>query len=74
VVRLDNINASSMTFSITSYVRSPRDVGAVKSDILFDILARLRTANLPLSTPQSMVVRTLGPLGEDSPAAPSQAG
>ena len=74
VVRLDNINASSMTFSITSYVRSPRDVTAVKSDILFDILARLRTANLPLSTPQSMVVRTLGPLGEDSPAAPSQAG
>ena len=73
VVRLDNINASSMTFSITSYVRSPRDVTAVKSDLLFDILARLREAQLPLSTPQSMVVRTLGPLGEDSPAAPSQA-
>ena len=72
VVRLDNINASSMTFSITSYVRSPRDVGAVKSDVLFDILARLREAQLPLSTPQNMVVRTLGPLGEDSPAAPSQ--
>ncbi|WP_426661179.1 DUF3772 domain-containing protein [Rhodanobacter aciditrophus] len=73
VVRLDNVNASSMTFSITSYVRSPRDVGAVKSDILFDILARLREAQLPLSTPQSMVVRTLGPLGEDSPAVPFQA-
>jgi small-conductance mechanosensitive channel len=71
---LDNINASSMTFSITSYVRSPRDVTAVKSEILFDILARLRAANLPLSTPTSMVVRTLGPLGEDSPAAPSQGG
>jgi len=73
VVRLDNINASSMTFSITSYVHSPRDVGSVKSDILFDILQRLREAQLPLSTPQSMVVRTLGPLGEDSPAAPFQA-
>jgi small-conductance mechanosensitive channel len=73
VVRLDNINASSMTFSITSYVRSPRDVTAVKSDILFDILQRLREAQLPLSSPQSMVVRTLGPLGEDSPAAPFQA-
>ncbi|MBD8879595.1 mechanosensitive ion channel family protein [Rhodanobacter sp. 7MK24] len=71
VVRLDNINASSMTFSITSYVRSPRDVAAVKSDMLFEILARLRTENLPLSTPTSMVVRNLGPLGEDSPAAPS---
>ncbi|MBD8898159.1 DUF3772 domain-containing protein [Rhodanobacter sp. DHG33] len=77
VVRLDKIDASSMTFSITSYVRSPRDVTAVKSDMLFDILARLRTANLPLSTPTSMVVRNLGPLpplGEDSPAAPSQPG
>lgn len=73
VVRLDNINASSMTFSIISYVRSPRDVTAVKSDILFDILGRLRAANLPLSTPTSMVVRNLGPLlGEDSPAAPVQ--
>ena len=72
LVRLDNINASSMTFSMTSYVRSPRDVGAVKSDILFDILARLRAASLPLSTPTSMVVRNLGPLGEDSPAAPFQ--
>lgn len=71
VARLDNINASSMTFSITSYVRSPRDVAAVKSDILFDILGRLRAANLPLSTPTSMVVRNLGPLGEDSPAAPT---
>jgi len=71
LVRLDNINASSMTFSMTSYVRSPRDVGAVKSDILFDILGRLRAANLPLSTPTSMVVRNLGPLGEDSPAAPT---
>ena len=71
-VRLDKIDASAMTFSITSYVRSPRDVTSVKSDILFDILARLRAANLPLSTPTSMVVRNLGPLGEDSPAAPSQ--
>lgn len=72
LVRLDNINASSMTFSVTSYVHSPRDVGAVKSDILFDILARLRAANLPLSTPTSMVVRNLGPLGEDSPVVPAQ--
>ena len=72
VVRLDKIDASSMTFSIIAYVHSPRDVAGVKSDILFDILARLRAASLPLSTPTSMVVRNLGPLGEDSQAAPSQ--
>jgi potassium-dependent mechanosensitive channel len=72
VVRLDDINTSSMNFTATAYVRSPRDASAVKSDILFDILERLRAAQLPLSSPQSMVVRTLGPLGEDSPAAPFQ--
>jgi potassium-dependent mechanosensitive channel len=72
VVRLDDINSSSMNFTATAYVRSPRDASAVKSDILFDILERLRAAQLPLSSPQSMVLRTLGPLGEDSPAAPSQ--
>lgn len=71
-VRLDDINTSAMNFTATAYVRSPRDASAVKSDILFDILERLRAAQLPLSSPQSMVVRTLGPLGEDSPAAPFQ--
>ncbi len=59
-----------MTFTGVAYVRSPRDASAVKSDLLFDILARLAKAQLPLSTPQSMIVRNLGPLGEDSPAAP----
>lgn len=64
LVRLDDINASAMTFSIVAYVRSPRDVSGVKSDLLFDILKRLDAANLPLSTPQSMLVRTLRDDGE----------
>jgi potassium-dependent mechanosensitive channel len=69
-VRLDDVTSSAMTFSGVAYVRSPRDASAVKSDLLFDMLARLEKAQLPLSTPQSMIVRNLGPLGEDSPAAP----
>ncbi|GLQ96620.1 DUF3772 domain-containing protein [Dyella mobilis] len=69
-VRLDDVTGSAMTFSGVAYVRSPRDASAVKSDLLFDLLARLEKAQLPLSTPQSMIVRNLGPLGEDSPAAP----
>ena len=71
-VRLDDVTSSAMNFSGVAYVRSPRDASAVKSDLLFDMLARLEKAQLPLSTPQSMIVRNLGPLGEDSPVAPEQ--
>ncbi|MDO1529739.1 DUF3772 domain-containing protein [Fulvimonas sp. R45] len=73
MVRLDEIVAGSMNFSAVAYVHSPRDVAGVRSDLLFDILRRFADAGLPLSTPQSMVVRTLGPLGEDSPAVPQPA-
>jgi potassium-dependent mechanosensitive channel len=69
-VQLDDITSSAMTFSGVAYVRSPREASGVKSDLLFEMLARLEKAQLPLSTPQSMIVRNLGPLGEDSPAAP----
>jgi potassium efflux system protein len=58
-VQLDNIDAGSMTFNCTAYVNSPREVGNVKSDLLFELLAQLRTAKLPLTRPQSMLVRTL---------------
>jgi potassium-dependent mechanosensitive channel len=71
-VTLDDITGSAMTFSGVAYVRSPREASGVKSNLLFDLLARLEKAQLPLSTPQSMIVRNLGPLGEDSPAAPGQ--
>ena len=70
-VRLDDVTSSAMTFSGVAFVRSPRDASAVKSDLLFEMLSRLEKAQLPLSTPQSMIVRNLGPLGEDSPAAPA---
>ncbi|HTV84261.1 MAG TPA: DUF3772 domain-containing protein [Dyella sp.] len=69
-VTLDDITSSAMTFTGVAYVHSPREASTVKSELLFDILARLSKAQLPLSTPQSMIVRNLGPLGEDSPAAP----
>ncbi|GLQ94035.1 DUF3772 domain-containing protein [Dyella acidisoli] len=72
VVTLDDITTSAMTFTGVAYVRSPREASAVKSALLFDILSRLAKAQMPLSTPQSMIVRNLGPLGEDSPAAPGQ--
>jgi small-conductance mechanosensitive channel len=65
-VRLDSVDAASMTFSATAFVHNPRDASDVKSDLLFEILQRLSDAKLPLSKPQDMVVRTLGPIASDS--------
>lgn len=66
-VQLDNIDAGSLMFVCTAYVNNPRDAGNVKSDLLFEIIDRLGQANLPLTTPQDMVVRTMQQ--ENSPAA-----
>jgi small-conductance mechanosensitive channel len=65
-VQLDNLAGGSMTFNCYAYVNSPRDVGKVKSDMLFELLQRLRAANLPLTSPQSMVVRNLPAARDDS--------
>jgi small-conductance mechanosensitive channel len=66
VVLLANLDAGSMTFNCIAYVNGPRKVGEVKSDLLFTILERLRTAELPLVRAQNMLVRNLPPL-VDSP-------
>jgi small-conductance mechanosensitive channel len=64
LVQLSGIDANSMTFSCTAYVNSPRDVGNVKSDLLFELLQRLRDARMPLVRAQ--LVRTLpAPPGDD---------
>ncbi|KRE89340.1 mechanosensitive ion channel protein MscS [Frateuria sp. Soil773] len=66
---LDNIEPTAMNFTCTGYVSSPRDVGGVRSDLLFALLERLREAKLPLSRPQDMVVRTM-PLPAPDGGAP----
>lgn len=63
-VTLDNIDRAAMTFAATCYVGSPRDVGNVKSDLLFDIIARLRGADIPLLRPQDLVLRSGGNMGD----------
>ncbi|MEO6801482.1 MAG: DUF3772 domain-containing protein [Rhodanobacter sp.] len=62
-VRLENLDAGSMTFGCVAYVSGPREVGAVKSELLFEILERLRVARLPLIRAQ--LIRTLPPLTEN---------
>lgn len=67
-VILDSIDSGSMLFVCTAYVSNPRDAGTVKSDLLFEIIDRLNKADLPLTTPQDMVVRTMHPDPATAPA------
>ncbi|MDW2981069.1 DUF3772 domain-containing protein [Rhodanobacter sp. KK11] len=63
-VQLESVASGVMTFNCVAYVGSPREVGGVKSELLFEILERLRSERLPMTSPQSMLVRTLPPLDE----------
>jgi small-conductance mechanosensitive channel len=71
-VTLDSIDRAAMTFVATCYVGGPRDVGGVKSDLLFDIIARLRGAEIPLLRPQDLVLRSGGVMADV--AGPTAAG
>jgi potassium-dependent mechanosensitive channel len=62
-VQLANLDDGAMTFNCVAYVNGPRESGGVKSELLFEILERLRAARLPLIRAQ--LIRTLPPLAED---------
>ncbi|RCS30023.1 mechanosensitive ion channel family protein [Rhodanobacter denitrificans] len=64
-VQLENVATGVMTFNCVAYVGSPREVSGVKSELLFEILESLRSEGLPMTSPQSMLVRTLPPLPEE---------
>ncbi|HEY2622205.1 MAG TPA: DUF3772 domain-containing protein [Dyella sp.] len=69
-VQLDNVDGGSMMFVCTAYVSSPRIAGDVKSDVLFEIIDRLHKADLPLTTPQDLVVRTMQHEGDTDSRSP----
>lgn len=56
---LESIEATTLSFTATGYVPSPRTVGSVRSEVLLSILERLRGEGLPLIRPQDMRVHTL---------------
>nr|WP_226444972.1 DUF3772 domain-containing protein [Acidovorax radicis] len=56
VVQLEGIQSGTLTFLAIGYVSNPRNVGGVRSDLLFSILAGLRDAGLALSPPATMAV------------------
>lgn len=65
-VLLDGIQGGNILFIATAYIVSPRQAGSVRSDLLFDLLARLRAAGIALSTPYDVKLRA-----PDAAPAPS---
>ena len=55
-VTFKDLTPQGIVLSVTGNVVSPRQVGSVKSDLLFDILTRLRKEGIMLSTPQTMII------------------
>lgn len=71
-VSFSQLTPSGIVLSVTGFVSSPRIVGGTKSDLLFEILKRLRAAGIALSSPQKMILEnppqaTISPV--DPPAA-----
>ncbi|SDP80901.1 Small-conductance mechanosensitive channel [Rhodoferax sp. OV413] len=61
-VALDGIDNGKLVFNATAYVGSPRMAYGVRSDVLFEVLKRLREAKLPMSHPSTMLLRQDGPV------------
>jgi small-conductance mechanosensitive channel len=69
-VTADAIEDGSLIFVGVAFIDNPRRAGAIRSDILLDLLARLREANLAMVAPQQVSYRHAGagPLMPDTPA------
>ncbi len=61
-VSLDAIDNGKLVFNATAYVGSPRMAYGVRSDVLMDVLKRLRDAKLPMANPSTMLLRDAPPL------------
>lgn len=57
-ILLDSIDGSTLIFIVTAFITSPRNTGSARSELLMDILARLRADGIALTTPQDI---NLGP-------------
>ncbi|MBG6076255.1 DUF3772 domain-containing protein [Polaromonas sp. CG_9.11] len=56
-VQLDAIDSAGMVFNATAFVNSPRMAYGVRSALLFDVLRRLREADISLVKPAGLVLR-----------------
>lgn len=55
-VLLDGIEGAALILIATAYTPSPRQAGGIRSELLFDLLARLRTAGISLATPHHLML------------------
>ncbi|PKH20952.1 mechanosensitive ion channel protein [Enterobacterales bacterium CwR94] len=55
-VSFKDLTATGIILSVTGNVATPRQVAGAKSDLLFEILTRLRSEGVALSSPQTMVI------------------
>ena len=62
-VTFSQLAPNGITLSVTGYVNSPRIAGGTKSDLLFEILKRLRAEEIPLSVPQTLRLENMAALG-----------
>lgn len=62
-VTFSQLAPNGITLSVTGYVNSPRIAGGTKSDLLFEILKRLRAEEIPLSAPQTLRLENMAALG-----------
>jgi len=76
-VQLDGIDSGSLVFNATGFASSPRLAYGVRSDLLFELLKRLREADMPISKPSTMLLTTApAALGQPvlAPADPTPQG
>ena len=62
-VLLDNIDNGQLLFVAVGYIANPRQAAQVRSDLLFDILARLHERGIALSTPYQVNLGSVGATG-----------
>ncbi|MDE1185331.1 MAG: DUF3772 domain-containing protein [Pantoea sp.] len=55
-VSFKELSPNGIVLSVTGNVASQRQISGAKSDLLFDILTRLRKEGIVLSTPQTMII------------------
>ncbi|SOY93912.1 putative Small-conductance mechanosensitive channel (MscS) [Cupriavidus taiwanensis] len=64
-VMFSQLAPNGITLSVTGYVGSPRIAANTRSDLLFEILKRLRGAGISLSVPQSLRLENMPPFGPE---------
>ncbi|MET0226588.1 MAG: mechanosensitive ion channel domain-containing protein, partial [Dokdonella sp.] len=59
-VLLDAIDGGSLIFIAIAYIDNPRQTGTIRSDLLFDVLARLRAQGIALASPYDVRLNQAG--------------